>query len=415
MLTKREYYKLAIFCAIVLIIIVVQYFLSDALEGMTVPIIKILQEDKYLINSMQWVTTLGSKKVKNFMMVFIFSACNTYHSFLYTLVCYTSILFCSWLKMILQEPRPFWLDDGVTAYDCEPGYGYPSNHVLTSVPSFLMFFEILYYHFEVDRTVNAKIFYWVGMSVSTLLCFILGLSRMVLGVHSLDQVFFGLLMGLASYYFYLHVIDYDIRNYHPFLHEMTNPFQKAKIIFTFLSIYIGFLINAMFANIYYDPIWTPRIVRACGKMPNVSPFYKCIADSAEYFCLIGAILGILYDINFNYSIINNKLTVEYIFDNISDNLISHRDNKENRTGTWNDTQLWIGVLRFFLMFIVVNICFSFSFLLFSYFEDHILTYFIFSKMLPCFLSGFLIFAFGKKLSVILHLGNTYLGNKEKIK
>jgi membrane-associated phospholipid phosphatase len=415
MLNKTEYYKLFIFLVIVFFIVITQYFFSDYLEKVTIPLIKILQQDPYLVKSMEWVTVLGSKKIKSFMMVFIFCICNTYHSFMYTSICYTAILLNSWLKMILQEPRPFWLDDGIVAFDCEPGYGFPSNHVLTSVPSFFIFFEILYYHFEIDRTVNAKIFYWVGIGVNTLLCFILGLSRMILGVHSLDQVFFGLLMGMGLYYFYLHVLDYDFRNYHPFLNQFSNPFQKAKMFFIFLSLYIGFLVNAMFANIQYDPIWAVRIFKACNRMPGISPYYKCIADSADYFCLIGAILGIFIDINLNYNLKQGKLPVDYIFDNISDNLLTHPDNKENRTGTWNDTDLWKGILRLFLMFTAIYVFFGISNYLSHLDQPHILTYFLVDKLLPNFLTGIFTFGFGKKISVLLLLGNNNTDkNKEKI-
>jgi hypothetical protein len=169
MLSRAEYIKLLVFVVAIAIIILIQLLTASILSEMSINIIISLQKDKYLVTSMQFITIIGSKLVKLLMLCITFAICNSYHAFMYSLVTYTSMFACSFLKINLQQPRPFWLSDEISAIECEYGYGYPSNHVLTTVPSLLMFFEIMYYRFDLDKTVNKKIYYWLGMSTISFL------------------------------------------------------------------------------------------------------------------------------------------------------------------------------------------------------------------------------------------------------
>lgn len=467
MLTRKENYKILVFSLLIAFIIIIQYLFSAKLQLLSIPLIRFLQSNPKLINIMRVFSSFGSKKVKSLMLSFIFGLCNTYHAFIHAVVCYVSILFCSWLKLLLQEPRPFWLDSQIHAYDCESGYGYPSNHVLTSIPSFLMFFEILYYHFEIDRKTKSldSLYYYTGIISGLLLCTLVGCSRMVLGVHSLDQVCFGLLMGFAVYYFFLHIIDFDLRNYHPFLQSFTNPYHKAKLILLILAVYLIFLVNAMFTDVSYDNKWSEMIILSCGKLPPMSPFYKCIDDSGYYFVLLGVTAGIVYDMSNHYkgdtcrvldleskfskasktskgetrcstienvgnlhqekesarhnsqkeygkTRLSNLLHVDYVLENISDDLLTKDLNFENRTGRWNDTNIYTTIVRVTLICLLFNMSFNITTFPKIIFEDNLLSVFIFLKGLPCFTSGFIIFAFGKKICTMLRLGNP---NTERVK
>src|SRR5689334_17168024 len=106
MLTQREYYKIVIFFVIISVIVIIQYLISDLLQEISIPVIIKLQSDNYLVDAMTYISDLGNKKTKSFLLIVTFSVCNLYHSFIYVVTCYTSTLICSWLKIILQEPRP---------------------------------------------------------------------------------------------------------------------------------------------------------------------------------------------------------------------------------------------------------------------------------------------------------------------
>jgi membrane-associated phospholipid phosphatase len=72
-------------------------------------------------------------------------------------------------KSLMSHPRPSWASDEIQAWACDPDFGNPSGHSLTSM-TFASFSSNHYLLF---------------------LAFLVGYSRMVLGVHSLNQVVFG--------------------------------------------------------------------------------------------------------------------------------------------------------------------------------------------------------------------------------
>jgi hypothetical protein len=318
------------------------------------------------------------------------------------------------LKIILQEPRPFWLDDRITAYDCESGYGYPSNHVLTTVPSYFFFFEILYYHFKLDKTVNANLFYWIGISIVGMICASIGFGRMILGVHSWDQVFFALLIGFASYYFYLHIIDYDIKNYHPFLNQISNKFYTARMMVIIISIYLFFLIQMFFIDFRDETIWRLRIIKNCGSLPVYPVYFKNLSESGEYFTLFGMLIGILYDVLFNYKNEFNttKIPLEYVYENINDNIMVFQHTEISRTGKWNDTSILISITRIIILNISNRFIFYLSLVPYLINQsDNLIAIFLFQVMIPSLFSGIFLFGFGRKFCFYLNLSNLSINNK----
>lgn len=85
------------------------------------------------------------------------------------------------LKHGLRQPRPFWLDDSLKIVD-EEGYGLPSAHAQLTIIIF------------------ALIAFWVRRPVvwflTVLLIFLMGLSRVYLGLHFVHDVLIGFALGL---------------------------------------------------------------------------------------------------------------------------------------------------------------------------------------------------------------------------
>lgn len=103
-------------------------------------------------------------------------------------------LFCIYiialLKQAFQQSRPIWYDRHIQLWGwfCPKDFGNPSGH---SFAVMLLYEPILSDILGYGRK------YWAGFFL-----FIIGtmipLSRMYLGVHSANQIFFGLTLGLVA-------------------------------------------------------------------------------------------------------------------------------------------------------------------------------------------------------------------------
>jgi membrane-associated phospholipid phosphatase len=85
------------------------------------------------------------------------------------------------LKQAIHAPRPYWLDPGIKAIHVSNGFGMPSGHAQAST--------VWIY---AGACLRRKWFWAVVITV----VFMIGLSRIYLGVHFPSQVFFGWLIGV---------------------------------------------------------------------------------------------------------------------------------------------------------------------------------------------------------------------------
>ena len=90
-------------------------------------------------------------------------------------------MFNTFFKFLLHNPRPFWISDKVKALSHETSFGMPSGHaqIAASVWGWLAV--------EVKKR-------WFSI-VSLVIIFLIGLSRIYLGVHFLTDVLLGWLLG----------------------------------------------------------------------------------------------------------------------------------------------------------------------------------------------------------------------------
>jgi hypothetical protein len=298
------------------------------------------------------------------------------------------------LKINLQQPRPFWLSDEITAIECESGYGYPSNHVLTTVPTFLIFFEIMYYRFELDKTVNKKFYYWLGALTIGFLCILIGLSRLVMGVHSLDQIIFGLVMGFAFYFFFLDIIDFDLKNPAPFFKILYQDYGFYKMVFIYSWVYIIFFLNSVAIGDNYESVWTDRMLVNCGHIPYLTPFFKCFTDVCDFFMLTGITIGLVYE---------SKMGGTNNLDEYVNEYIAHKDHK--RIGNWNDTDFITSFLRSVIAFIECYFLVSIFGFISSFFDHGLVSHMLFVKVIPLTAIGFIMFGLFKKQFEYMNLTN----------
>lgn len=99
------------------------------------------------------------------------------------------------LKAYHIDPRPIWTHAEVRniGFYCPVEYGNPSGH---------SWFSAIYgFGFILEYFGNGK--YYQHVLLSIILCIIVPMSRMYLGAHSLDQVLYGLAMGLQVCIFFI--------------------------------------------------------------------------------------------------------------------------------------------------------------------------------------------------------------------
>ena len=103
-------------------------------------------------------------------------------------------------KLAYHNPRPFWVSPEIKAFACSGQFGNPSGHSETSIGMALTLWLDLVYSTE-GSILNKSLWLMVSLAFA----FSIGYSRLFLGVHSIDQIVFGLLLGtwIACFMFFL--------------------------------------------------------------------------------------------------------------------------------------------------------------------------------------------------------------------
>jgi membrane-associated phospholipid phosphatase len=93
------------------------------------------------------------------------------------------------LKLVYEEPRPFWVSPDITSNECLKEFGNPSGHCF--IASFFFLTIYLHKYYEVGHKVNIRtIFctaYIIKMAFTAFLLIgliFLAISRLYLGAHT---------------------------------------------------------------------------------------------------------------------------------------------------------------------------------------------------------------------------------------
>ncbi|TYK47912.1 phosphatase PAP2 family protein [Actinomadura decatromicini] len=87
------------------------------------------------------------------------------------------------LKLVFHDPRPYWTDPSVKGRESLSSFGMPSGHS-QNAPVFWGFFAVQ----------TRRWYVWTGAAA---IVFLVGVSRVYLGVHSVGQVLGGWAIGIA--------------------------------------------------------------------------------------------------------------------------------------------------------------------------------------------------------------------------
>jgi membrane-associated phospholipid phosphatase len=182
----------------------------------------------------------------------------------------------SFFKIGLHGPRPFWFDTRVRALASETSFGIPSGHAQHAVVVWGALAASLHRRWA-----------WMGAG---LIAFLIGLSRLVLGVHFPSDVILGWLIGLI-------ILWAILRLERPLLTWMRtlNLTQKLGAMLTAsLALMLpGVLARASLGAWQVPAVWLENALRALPSEPQPDPLAlsDLVSNAGVFFGLAaGAVL-----------------------------------------------------------------------------------------------------------------------------
>lgn len=125
------------------------------------------------------------------------------------------------LKQSFQQSRPIWYDSRVSNWEwfCPKDFGNPSGH---------SFAVILLYEPIISDSIGHRRLKPLWAFIIILLCVMIPLSRMYLGVHSANQILFGLSLGTVFLILYKYI--YQKALYELYWEFLLGPMKKVKFL-----------------------------------------------------------------------------------------------------------------------------------------------------------------------------------------
>ena len=320
------------------------------------------------------ITNFGSQVfyIPVFIIFFYLNPINYNFYILSTLI--ISIYIDCLLKIIYHDPRPFWKEKNLYK-ECEGGFGNPSGHSFGSCATYLGIYHLSMRNKYFKKKNNIKIFFFF---FTLIFIFLIMISRLYNGTHSINQIIYGFLLGLSIYFLMFFIINGYLWNPKSFFEKI----EKGKIFMIPLFIFlIAFILPFYFIfNADENDINDYNIILN-SVCPNVKNYAK-FNNNGMLGCLLilivfGMYLGILF--------LKKKSEINF-------------PDCENKIINWNNMNYKITFIRGFISIIF---CLPVLLFLIVIFENNLLLFFIINIGCTFFFSGFLLFGPGLYYGFIL--------------
>lgn len=163
--------------------------LESLLFGQIDWIIAFQELSNWLVDIVQIITRLGNEEFFLFIAPVIYWCFSTRAGLRVGIFLMLSGGINFAFKTLFAQPRPYWIDPDVIAYSTESSFGLPSGHAQHAV----VFWGTLANH-----TRHA-----IMVILAVGLIFLIGVSRVILGVHFISDVVAGWLIGIILLFFFL--------------------------------------------------------------------------------------------------------------------------------------------------------------------------------------------------------------------
>jgi membrane-associated phospholipid phosphatase len=135
----------------------------------------------WLATPFKLITSLGNEEFYILMMPLLYWCINSLMGIRAGVMLLVSGGIKDFLKVVIHTPRPYWIDTQVKAYSSEASFGMPSGHSMDAASIWGV----------LAASQKRRWVTWLAI----LLIFLIGLSRIYLGVHFLHDVLSGWLLG----------------------------------------------------------------------------------------------------------------------------------------------------------------------------------------------------------------------------
>ena len=291
-----------------IITIISEIMYRDALFEFSLDFEEEWQENspKQIIKFFKIITKFGGEYLMAMPILFILCFFSLIESSIYVFGLIFVLHFHSMMKIWYGDIRPFWKNKDLFQDICDGGFGNPSGHSISSTYLYLMLFiylsqtKLLYKRYIIQTLLFLLLLTWIVLII---------LSRLILGIHSINQVIYGSTLGLIvvlliSVVFKLHQMP--VIYYKKFFKEKI----YISIIFSlilFLSIF-SIISNFVFDNKSEIRKYEKVLNEKCQDLPEYRKFnLDGLFGSFIIFGLLGMYSGQIvfwYLIDNNYK--NNK-------------------------------------------------------------------------------------------------------------
>jgi membrane-associated phospholipid phosphatase len=380
----------------IILVFCFEILVRDYLFDISIPIILYLQKNyEYLFFIGRLVSFFCTFKGEMSVFLICFNFSNIYKAFIFGSTGLLSTFLAGFLKLFYLSPRPFYYNTGIISIGCEGGYGNPSNHAIVSFCYYLSFYYIF-----IKKNKNIK---YKKLCLCLIIVFILCIcfSRFYMGVHSLNQIFFGMFLGFSLYYFIFYVIEIEPKNTNDILEIIYNLYKYVLILIVILTIglipYFIFKLDKRLAiqyNIY--------ISQFCPNIPNIKRLENAALLNITTFSItIIALIGINFEYNFIFNENINKFLKFNFYNEDNDfekNLLNKNNNKK-----WNDTNLNKSIIRLIFVFTIVYIMNYYP--KYISYQNNFYIVLFFKILFPLYIITFLLFTYIKQLTGLCNLNN----------
>ena len=388
---KNRFMNLVILSVILMILTVIEIFSKEIFDASVKFTIYIQSKNTpNFLKFMQLISFAGTARIYIPITILIFNFANVYKAFIISMIYSLTHFLTGVLKMMIQDPRPYWISGDIKNDNCEMGYGNPSGHAMSSVAFYLTLWHLLSENCKMEKKFNRKT---CSLLFFVIIIFTILMTRIFLGAHSIDQIILGGSIGFLIYFFFFQILLIDTIDKFEFKDFIMIKIKYFGIIYFLLSLLT--ILYYLWKDFTHDKNWEFIIQndKDCSKIPENRKYEK------------ESLLSLPIFISSFFSILGIKLEINYLFQGniekwLDCNFNQTFDDDESllttismsRDTLWNQTNSIKSVLRLFVI-VLMNIV-SIVLYYFVDFSYPLYIVLIFKLLVPnslvCFINFFMV-------------------------